>query len=161
MASGLEICVGEIEIRPHEHVVRAHGQEVPLTSREFDIIMMLAEHPGWVFSANQLAGESEEGDYSPESVSVLVSRLRQKLATAGATDIVETVRGIGYRLHSSAAPCDEPAAEATVRRELRDASWQLHEAVIEVEHSGTSQQQLEATDALVRARHAIYASLAE
>lgn len=161
MASDVEICVGEIEIRPHEHVVRAHGQEVPLTSREFDIVMMLAEHPGWVFSASQLAGESGDSDYSPESVSVLVSRLRQKLALAGATDVVETVRGIGYRLHPSAAPCGEPSAAATVRRELRDASWQLHEAVIEVEHQGSLEQQLEATDTLVRARHAIYASLAE
>jgi DNA-binding winged helix-turn-helix (wHTH) protein len=156
-----DICVGELQIRPREHTVIAHGQEVPLTSREFDIVMMLAEHPGWVFSSNQLAGESDEGDYSPESVSVLVSRLRQKLAAAGASDVVETVRGIGYRLHASAVPCEEPSAATAVRRELRDASWQLNEAVFEVEHSGTVEQQLDATDALVRARHAIYSSLAE
>jgi DNA-binding winged helix-turn-helix (wHTH) protein len=92
---------------------------------------------------------------------VLISRLRQKLAAAGASDVVETVRGIGYRLRPSAESCDEPSAAATVRRDLRDASWQLQEAVIEVEHSGTVEQQLEATDALVRARHVLYASLAE
>lgn len=161
MSAQSEIYVGELEIRPREHAVYAHGHEVSLTSREFDIVMMLAEHPGWVFSANQLASESDEGDYSPESVSVLVSRLRQKLAAAGVSDVVETVRGIGYRLHSPPACDEESSAALALRRNLRDASWQLQEAVLEVEHSGTPEQQSEATEALIHARHAIYASLAE
>ena len=158
-----DICVGQLEVRPHEHIVLAQGQEVPLTSREFEIVMMLAEHPGWVFSAEQLAGDSESdvGDYSPESVSVLVSRLRQKLASAGVEDMVETVRGFGYRLHPSLGACDEPSSEAVdARQELRDAAWQLQEAVIEVVHTGTIEQQREATEALEATRRAIYGGLA-
>ena len=161
MAAPNDIFVGELQIRPHEHAVVAHGQELQLTSREFDIIMMLAEHPGWVFSANQLAGESEEGEYSPESVSVLVSRLRQKLSAVGVTDVVETVRGIGYRLHSAVEVSDEAPATASIRRDLRDAAWQLQEAIIEVEHTGTSEQQLEAIEVLSKARRSIFAGLAE
>lgn len=155
------ICVGELEIRLHEHAVLAHGLEIPLTPREFEIVMMLAEHPGWVFSANQLSGDPEEGDHSPESVSVLVSRLRQKLAAAGVLDAVETVRGFGYRLRSPTESGEEEPGSAGRNRELRDASWQLQEAAIEVEHSGSSEQQQAAVDVLDKARRALYACLAE
>jgi len=153
--------VGDLEVRPREHTVLVNGSDVPLSSREFDIVRMLAEHPGWVFSASQLSGDSEEGDYSPESVSVLVSRLRHKLAAEGAPDVVETVRGVGYRLHPARAPGVESPESAGVSRELRDAFWQLQEAVIEVEHSGSVEQQRAVVELLERARRAAFASLAE
>lgn len=156
-----DFCVGDLEVRVREHVVLVDGSEVRLSSREFEIVRMLAEHPGWVFSAGQLAGEPEEGDYSPESVSVLVSRLRGKLATAGARDVVETVRGAGYRLHASRVTCDGSSATGDVSRELKDALWQVQEAVIEVGHSGNAEQQHAATEALERARRAVFGSLAE
>lgn len=135
------------------------GREVALTPREFEIVLMLAEHPGWVFSANQLSGDPEQGDHSPESVSVLVSRLRQKLSEAGASDVVETVRGFGYRLHAELETTEEAPRE--VSRELRDAAWQLQEAAIEVEHSGTPDQQRAAADVLDQARRDLYGCLAE
>jgi len=155
------ISIGDIEIRPREHVVLVSGHEVPLTSREFEIVLALAEHPGWVFSASQLAGDSEDGEYSPESVSVLVSRLRQKLATLGSTDLVETVRGFGYRLHAPSDSAEESTAAAGARRELRDALWRLQEAVIEVEHAGSPEQQAIVCEILGSSRRAIHASLAE
>jgi len=154
------ICLGDLEVRPHEHAALVHGQPVQLTSREFDIVMMLAEHPGWVFSASQLSGESDVEDYSPESISVLVSRLRQKFAAAGAADVVETVRGAGYRLHSSLSEC-EPPPDAAAIREMRDAVWQLQAAVLEVEHTGSPEQQREVTGVLEEARRGVYAALAE
>jgi DNA-binding winged helix-turn-helix (wHTH) protein len=153
--------VGEVEVRSHEHVVRVHGNEVPLTSREYGIIQMLAEHPGWVFSANQLSGDPDGGDYSPESVSVLVSRLRQKLASAGVSDAIETVQGIGYRLHPPGTAAGESDAAPGVNHELRDASWQLQEAVIEAEHSGSPEQQRAVMEVLEQARRDVYTRLAE
>lgn len=94
-------------VRPHEHVVAVQGHEINLTPREYEIARTLVEHPGWVFSAEQLAADDAVSDYSPESVSVLVSRLRRKLNDAGALDAIETVRGFGYRLrtpsHNTAA----------------------------------------------------------
>jgi len=155
------ICVGDIEVCPHEHVVLVDGAEVSLSSREFEIVMTLAEHPGWVFSASQLTGDSDEDDFSPESVSVLVSRIRHKLAAAGATEVVETVRGFGYRVHPSPIQRDEASASLGANRELRDASWQLQEAVIEVEHSGSPEQQREVVELLEQARRALFARLAE
>ena len=156
-----DILAGELEVRPHEHIVLVNGQEVPLSSREFEILLMLAQHPGWVFSANQLSGDPEDGEYSPESVSVLVSRLRHKLAEAGASEVIETVRGFGYRLSSSKTPGEGIPETHGVNRELRDAAWQLQEAVFEVEHSGTPEQQQEAVDVLEQARRDLFSSLAE
>jgi DNA-binding winged helix-turn-helix (wHTH) protein len=155
------ISVGALEVRPHERSVLVHGHLAPLSSTEFDILMMLAEHPGWVFSADQLSRDSEQGACSPESVSVLIYRLRQKLGEAGAPDVVETVRGLGYRLHSTSDSDDESSDAAEAKRGLRDACWQLHEAVLEVEHSGTPEQQKTVTDLLDQARRTAYSSLAE
>ena len=73
---------------------------VALSSKEFDIVVMLAEHPGWVVSADQLSREAEESGCSPEPMSALVCRLRQRLAEAGASEVVETVRGLRYWLRS-------------------------------------------------------------
>ena len=154
------ICIGDLEIRPNEHSLWAHGQEVPLTFREFGIVMMLAEHPGWAYTIDQLSIDPEEGEYSPESVSVLVSRVRKKLADAGAEDVIETVRGIGYRLHASSGMCDDPPAPALgVDRELKDALWQLEEAVIEVRRLGDEEQQREVVDLLQRASRTVADSL--
>ena len=156
-----DIRLGELEIRPHEHVVLVGEKEVQLSSREFEIVMALAEHPGWVFSAGQLSGSSETGDYSPESVSVLVSRLRHKFADAGAPDLVETVRGFGYRLHSPRPAREGPPEIApSVSHELRDALWLLQEAAIEVEHSGSPEQRHAAAEVLEQARRHFYAILA-
>jgi DNA-binding winged helix-turn-helix (wHTH) protein len=155
------ISVGELEVRPHEHVVLVRGHAVALSSKEFDIVLMMAEHPGWVFSADQLAGYPEDTGCSPESVSVLVYRVRQKLAEAGASDVVETVRGLGYRLHSGDVVQSEPTPADDARRELRDACWQLQEAVTEVDHSGSPDQQREVVAILEQARRAVYTSLAE
>lgn len=162
MSSVGDTHIGDVEICAREHAVLVRGNDVALSSREFEILKMLAEHPGWVFSTSQLSKDPEDGDYSPESVSVLVSRIRHKLAEAGAPDVVETVRGVGYRLHSARASADDPAGGvATVSRELRDAAWQLQEAAIEAEHSGSVEQQHAAAAALEHARRAIFASLAE
>jgi DNA-binding winged helix-turn-helix (wHTH) protein len=154
------IRVGDLEVRPNERAVLVQGHEVPLTPGEFEIVMMLAEHPRWVYSADQLSSEPEEG-HSPESISVLVSRLRQKLAAAGASDAIETVRGFGYRLHALDSPDGVASGAGEASRTLRDALWQLQATVIEVEHSGTLEVQSAATEALDQARHAIYAKLAE
>jgi len=160
-ASG-DVSVCGLTVRPREHVLLVQGREIDLTSREFEIISRLAEHPGWVLSADQLCDESEEADYSPESVSVHVSRLRHKLSVAGAEDVVETVRGAGYRLRRTETEGEDPMHVLPgSRRRLRDASWQLHEAALEAEHAGSEEQLESVADALEDARHAIYRILAE
>jgi DNA-binding winged helix-turn-helix (wHTH) protein len=157
-----DVSVCGMVVRPHEHVLLVNGREIDLTSREFEIISRLAEHPGWVLSAEQLCDESEEADYSPESVSVHVSRLRHKLSTAGAEDVVETVRGSGYRLRRSDAGDGAVVPDLSgARRRLRDASWQLHEAALEAEHAGSEAQLESVADAIEMTRQTIYRILAD
>lgn len=162
MPSSDESVACGLVVRAHEHDVLVQGHEVPMTPREFEIVSKLAEHPGWVLSAEQLADESELEEYSPESVSVHVSRLRHKLGRAGVPDAIETVRGFGYRLRAApGASLDTPQTSGSACRALRDCAWQLTEAVLEVEHSGSDAQLAAACEAIERARRSIYASLAE
>lgn len=148
--------IGDLEIWPKEHLLEVLGHEVALTVREFDILLKLAEHPGWTYSISQLAADDDDNEYSPESVTVLVSRLRRKLAAAGAPDVIETVRGIGYRLAGQFAPHDHASpTEDEADRELRDALWRLQEAVIDVERLGDTQHEREVSELLERARRAV------
>ncbi len=163
-----DIFVGELEVRTREHKVYVRGEEIPLSSREFEIAAMLAEHPGWVLSAEQLAGDAKTGEgYSPESVSVLVSRIRHKLAAAGADHLVETVRGVGYRLRAARAAEPEDVGEledpdaTQANAQLRDASWQLQESLIDVERTCNPLQRRAVADVLDRTRQAIRDILSE
>ncbi|MDP2401875.1 MAG: helix-turn-helix domain-containing protein [Actinomycetota bacterium] len=100
-------------------------------------------------------------NHSPGSVSVLISRLRHKFTQVGASQAIDTVRGTGYRLHFEEQSPGTASSVAGPNRELRDASWRLQEALIEIEHSGTAEQQQAAVGTLNQARRSIYASLAE
>ncbi len=161
MPSSDELHISGLVIRPHEHVVVAQGGEVDLTSREFEILLDLAEHPGWVFSVSDLSSAADHLDYSPESVSVHVSRLRHKLAVAGADRVIETVRGSGYRLRSADEGNPDAVPLEAARAVLRESTWQLHEAALEVERAGGQSQVEAAAEALDEARHSIYRILAE
>jgi DNA-binding winged helix-turn-helix (wHTH) protein len=152
-----DIEVGGLVIKPREHAVFANGRELDLTAREFEIVLTMAEHPGWVFSAAQLADESAENEFSPESVSVHVSRLRHKLAEMGAADQIETVRGIGYRVRATLNADDSSNRDSA----LRDAWWRLEQAVLEVDHSADALQRASAASALEEARRILYAILSE
>lgn len=158
-ADGDSIRVGELEVRPHERAVLVCGRAVTLTPGEYGIVARLAEHPGWVYSAEQLARGIDAEEHSPESVSVLVSRVRHRLAEEGLAEVIETVRGFGYRLHCGAANAGEADAASAVSDRLRDAVWHLAEAAIDGAHAGTEEQQHAIIEAIERARGEIYESL--
>ena len=67
-----------------------------LTPREFGVLLMLARHAGQILSRQQLLSEGWGDAFDPRSnvVDVCVNALRSKLGP----DVVETVRGAGYRL---------------------------------------------------------------
>ena len=89
---------GELEINPGRHEVIFRGKRVPqLTYTEFGILHFLALHPGWVYSREQIVEGVKGKDYpvTDRAVDVQVAGLRKKLGAAA--DLVETVRGVGYR----------------------------------------------------------------
>ena len=89
------ILFGSLQIDPQRRLVRQAGHTVDLTPMEFDILLLLARRPGQVFSARQIyeAVAADSFDASWTGISSMVYKLRRKLGA----DIIETVRGHGYR----------------------------------------------------------------
>ncbi len=78
--------------------VSADGRPVPLTRKEFDVLALLARQPGIVFRREQILAEvwgSAASAAGGHTLDVHVASLRAK---TGAPGVVETVRGVGYRL---------------------------------------------------------------
>ena len=89
------LLFGSLQIDPQCRLVWQSGQAVELTPMEFDILLLLACRPGQVFSARQIyeAVAADSFDASWTGISSMVYKLRRKLGA----DIIETVRGHGYR----------------------------------------------------------------
>jgi two-component system phosphate regulon response regulator PhoB len=94
------IAIGPIEIDRGEHRVRVDGQEVDLTATEYKLLLLLAERRGRVQDRAKLLESVWDAapDIQTRTVDMHVQRLRSKLGSAG--DLVETVRGFGYRLRA-------------------------------------------------------------
>jgi len=87
-----------IGIDSARHEVRVNGTSVGFSATEFAILRFLAENPGWVFSRHQIIDAVKGEDYpvTARSVDVQILGIRKKLGSKG--DLVETVRGVGYRM---------------------------------------------------------------
>jgi two-component system alkaline phosphatase synthesis response regulator PhoP len=86
-----------IHIHPGRREVLVGGSNIELTFTEFNILHFLARRPGWVFTRSQIVDAVRGIDYhvTERSVDVHILGLRKKLGDHG--DIIETVRGVGYR----------------------------------------------------------------
>jgi len=92
------IVLGPLHIDVDAHRVHANGHEVPLTWLEFKLLVTLAERPDRVQPRGQLLTEvwRVKPGNTTRTVDTHVKRLRDKLGLAGG--MIQTVRGIGYRL---------------------------------------------------------------
>ena len=91
------IQLHNLVIHPGRREVLVDGQPAALTFTEFGILAYLARRPGWVFTRSQIVDAVRGDDYpvTDRSVDVQVVGLRRKLGDAG--QLIETVRGVGYR----------------------------------------------------------------
>ncbi len=91
------VTLHELEIHPGRRSVKAGGKPVDLTFTEFQLLLVLARRPGWVFTRSQIVDSVRGSDYpvTDRSVDVQVVGLRKKLGAYGSC--IETVRGVGYR----------------------------------------------------------------
>ncbi|MGA5703527.1 response regulator transcription factor [Peterkaempfera bronchialis] len=87
--------------------VTVEGREVPLTRKEFDLLALLAQHPGVVYRREQIFSEVWRSGWegNGRTLEVHIASLRAKLALPA---LVETVRGVGYRLVTE-TPAETPA----------------------------------------------------
>lgn len=95
------IAVGGLAVDPMRRSVHLDGREIELKAREFDLLSLLARHPGQVFTRAQLLDLIWPRDFdgADRTVDVLVARLRQKLGQSRHSQrLVLTVPGVGYKL---------------------------------------------------------------
>ena len=90
-----------VEIDRTNHVTKVEGEEIELTLTEFRLLWALMRQPGRTFSRLELLDDSRGADANAleRTIDVHIRALRKKLGSRG--DLVETVRGIGYRFKRS------------------------------------------------------------
>ena len=95
------LTVGPISIDRDEHRVTVDGHALDLTPTEYKLLLLLAERRGRVQGRALLLETVWEAapDIQTRTVDMHIQRLRSKLGTAG--DLIETVRGFGYRLKAN------------------------------------------------------------
>ncbi|TQK69412.1 MULTISPECIES: response regulator transcription factor [unclassified Nocardioides] len=114
---------GEVVVDEATYTAKVGGRALDLTFKEFELLKFLAQHPGRVFSRQQLLQEVWGYDYfgGTRTVDVHVRRLRAKLGPENET-LIGTVRNVGYRF---VLPSKESAAEAdaaaVAERDQQDA----------------------------------------
>ena len=90
--------VGCLTVSPQRHLVEVEGAPVTLTLKEYELLCMLLKNRNMVLTRdrllNQIWGYSFDGEN--RTVDVHIRTLRQKLGKAG--DLIETVRGVGYKI---------------------------------------------------------------
>ncbi|WP_434512805.1 response regulator [Desulfitobacterium sp. AusDCA] len=96
-----EIIRGDLRIDLNRFQVSVRGEEVELTPKEFELLRVLAAHPGKVYSRDELLERVWGYEYAGDTrtVDVHVRHLRQKVEKDSSNpEYIETLRGIGYRL---------------------------------------------------------------
>ena len=93
-----ELHYDELYLNVGRHEVRYQEEKVDLTRKEFELLQYLLENKGLVMTRNQILCHVWGYDFDGETrtVDVHVRTLRQKLGEAG--NLIETVRGVGYRI---------------------------------------------------------------
>ncbi|MFN4262677.1 MAG: response regulator transcription factor [Thioalkalivibrionaceae bacterium] len=107
---------GPIKIDTATDQVWAHGEDVALTTFEYRLLLQLTRQAGRVLSKDALSDYLYEHDADRESnvIEVLIGRLRRKLDPDGSLNLIETLRGRGYRFALKPRTDDtgEPVAAA-------------------------------------------------
>ncbi len=104
---------GEVVVDEATYTAKIGGRALDLTFKEFELLKFLAQHPGRVFSRQQLLQEVWGYDYfgGTRTVDVHVRRLRAKLGVENET-LIGTVRNVGYRFVLPAKDKDAAAADS-------------------------------------------------
>ncbi len=94
------LSAGGVSLDADARTVTAGGQRITLTYKEFELLRLFMAHPGTAFTREQLMERVWGTDYCGETrtVDMHIRTLRQKLGEYG--EMIETVRGVGYRLEA-------------------------------------------------------------
>ena len=95
------VAVGELRLYPNKYSAEYMGQELLLTPKLFDLLLILARNPGRVFTRDELLSRVWDMDFAggTRTVDVHVNWLRKKLSAREGSQLnISTVRGVGYKL---------------------------------------------------------------
>ena len=101
--------VGDLQMDVlHRHVSRA-GKTIALSPREFDVLQVLMQEPGRVFSRTELCERiwQREHEYDTRTVEIFIARLRKKVEAAFDQPLIHTLRYVGYTIRP---PPEKPGA---------------------------------------------------
>ena len=93
------LTVGDLSLDVASHTVRRGDVEIPLSTKELQLLEVFMQRPGQVLSRYDLLEGAWDMDYEHRSnvVDVYVRYLREKVDRPFGKDSIETVRGVGYR----------------------------------------------------------------
>lgn len=93
-----------LDLEAHR-LVGEDGEDIPITAMEYALLRAFAEHPGRALNRDELAELAHDREWSPfdRSIDIRISRLRKKIEPNPVhPQVIETVRGIGYRFSAAA-----------------------------------------------------------
>lgn len=99
------LAIGSIQVNLEQRRVTRDGQAVALKPREFDLLACLMQYPGRVFTRESLLDRAWGTDFVGDmrTVDVHIRWLREKLEIdPGEPELIETIRGVGYRIRATA-----------------------------------------------------------
>jgi DNA-binding response OmpR family regulator len=98
--SGTALEAGKLRMEPAKRVVSYNRKELRLTAKEFSLLEYLLRHKNRVVSKDELITHvwSDDDDILPNTVEVYVGYLRNKIDRPFKVDLVQTVRGFGYKI---------------------------------------------------------------
>ena len=96
-----ELAVGPLAFNRHSLRFFVHGQDIKMTAKELAIIELLMSHPGTLFSRERILSNVWGLNMDPLTnvVDVYIGKLRKKIDGDSPGSMIETVRGLGYRLN--------------------------------------------------------------
>lgn len=98
--------VADLQVDVSRRQVTRDGVRVDLSPREFELLLVLLQEPGRVFSRGELSERvwHREHEYDTRTVEIFIARLRKKVDAASRVPLIHTVRSVGYTLRG---PSDE------------------------------------------------------
>jgi len=134
------LLIGLLQLDPSSCEVTYDGKAIALTPKEYSLLELFLRHRDRVFSRGQIVEHLWTFDDPPqeESVKAHIKGLRQKLKAAGATDWIENVYGLGYRLKPqretlTSGQTQEEQAKPLIEQQYQQAIedlWAQHEGAM-------------------------------
>ncbi len=93
-----KIEIGDLSIEPDNYTVRVKGVEIRLRPKEFELLRLMAAHPGTLFNRKELAERVWGYGFSASrTIDVHIKRIRDRIESASDYSYIKTVHGVGYR----------------------------------------------------------------